>query len=104
VVKASTGTLFRTPLLYCKQLDAALHESKKNGATVLGLSSHASKTIAQQEDKPFIIYILGNETDGVSDAVAQQCDELISIPMANNVESLNVAVTASLLAFKDALT
>ncbi len=103
VIKASTGTLFKTPLLHCDQLDDALHASKRCGAKILGLSSHAETLLSDHIDSQFIIYILGNETDGVSEKVFQQCDELIRIPMANEVESLNVAVTASLLAFRDKL-
>lgn len=101
VIKASTGTLFKTSLLHCNKLDQALFESKKYGAKILGLSSHATTSISEMKDEKFIIYVLGNETDGVSDNVTQYCDELIKIPMSNGVESLNVAVTASLLAFKE---
>ncbi len=43
--------------------------------------------------------MLGNETEGVSAAVRELADTALSIPMANGVESLNVAVTASLIAY-----
>jgi 23S rRNA (guanosine2251-2'-O)-methyltransferase len=46
------------------------------------------------------IYVLGNETQGVSPEVAQLCNERVRIPMNNGVESLNVAVTAALIAFR----
>ena len=42
------------------------------------------------------IFILGNETHGVSQSIMDMSDYRISIPMANGVESLNVAVTASI--------
>ncbi len=41
----------------------------------------------------------GNETEGVSKGVSAIADMPLSIPMRNGVESLNVAVTASLIAF-----
>ena len=44
--------------------------------------------------------MLGNETDGVSPEVAALSDHRVGIPMANGVESLNVAVTAALIAFR----
>ena len=45
------------------------------------------------------IFVLGNESDGVSSEVLKLCNDSISIPMQRGVESLNVAVTASLIAF-----
>jgi 23S rRNA (guanosine2251-2'-O)-methyltransferase len=42
---------------------------------------------------------LGNESEGVSQEVEKLCNEFIKIPMNRGVESLNVAVTASLIAF-----
>ena len=104
VIKASAGTLFKAPLLRCQNLAQALHDCQQKGAMVYGLSSHAPISISEKLDEKFIIYVLGNETDGVSQEVNQCCNKMISIPMNNNVESLNVAITASLLAFKDVLT
>jgi len=45
------------------------------------------------------VFVLGNESEGVSEAVAKLCNATVSIPMQRGVESLNVAVTAALLAF-----
>ncbi len=103
VVKASAGTLFRAPLLQCKHLKTALADCQAAGAKVYGLSSHSSESFAQKSDDAFIVYVLGNETEGMSKEIANLCDKNIFIPMNNQVESLNVAVTASLLAFKEVL-
>jgi 23S rRNA (guanosine2251-2'-O)-methyltransferase len=103
VVKASAGTLFKAPLLHCQSLSDALRDSKEHGATVYGLSSHAAQSISEKTTDKFIIYVLGNETEGMSQEIGALCDKRISIPMNNGVESLNVAITASLLAFKEVL-
>ena len=50
-----------------------------------------------------VAYVLGNETDGVSQPVAKLADTALSIPMNNGVESLNVAVTASLIAYAESI-
>jgi 23S rRNA (guanosine2251-2'-O)-methyltransferase len=42
---------------------------------------------------------LGGESEGVGADVLAMADTELSVPMANGVESLNVAVTASLAAF-----
>lgn len=100
VIKASAGTLFKAPILRCDKLIDALKDCQEHGGQVCGLSSHADKTLGQHNHSGSSIYVLGNETDGVSKAVENLCDQWLSIPMKNNIESLNVAVTASLIAFR----
>jgi len=45
------------------------------------------------------LYVLGGETEGVTAAIKNAANLSLRIPMSNNVESLNVAVTAALVAF-----
>lgn len=103
VVKASAGTLFKAPLLHCENLTQTLTAFRKQGAHICALSSHAKRSIAEPIETSFIVYVLGNETEGVNQEVEEVCNESIAIPMNNGVESLNVAVTASLLAFREVL-
>lgn len=100
VIKASAGTVFRAPILRCKNLAEALKEFKKEGAVVCSLSSHAKATLKEFAPEQSCIYVLGNESDGVSKEVTQLCNESVRILMNNGVESLNVAVTAALIAFR----
>ncbi|WP_299974213.1 RNA methyltransferase [uncultured Pseudoteredinibacter sp.] len=103
VIKASTGTLFRTRILRCKQLHKCLddfRQHEENPADVYGLSSHAKNQLKDVPDNRANIFVLGNETHGVSEHVAERCNKMLAIPMNNDVESLNVAVTASLIAFR----
>lgn len=100
VIKASAGTVFRAPILRCKNLAEALKEFKTAGAVICSLSSHAKPTLKEFSPEHSCIYVLGNETDGVSKEVSQLCNESVRIPMNNGVESLNVAVTAALIAFR----
>ncbi|PUA29810.1 MAG: 23S rRNA (guanosine(2251)-2'-O)-methyltransferase RlmB [Cellvibrio sp. 79] len=100
VIKASAGTVFRAPLLRCKDLKDALIDFKKNGATLCALSSHAKTELKKFSPAGPCIYVLGNESEGVSKEVDNLCNERICIPMNNGVESLNVAVTAALIAFR----
>jgi len=99
VMKASAGTLFKIPIYYGDALSGILTELKKKGWSVYGLSSHAPETIHTLRVPERAVFVLGNESEGVSEAVAQLCDRHIAIPMRRGVESLNVAVTAALLAF-----
>lgn len=100
VIKASAGTLFKAPILRCQTLASALDSFKQDGATICALSSHAHYELKDFKSVGASIYVLGNETNGVSREVEALCNEHIKIPMNNGVESLNVAVTAALIAFK----
>jgi len=99
VIKASVGTLFKMPIIKTSNLKETLEHFKKAGASLYTLSSHADKSYKEQTYSKKSIFVLGNESEGVSPAIEKLCNASIAIPMQRGVESLNVAVTASLLAF-----
>jgi 23S rRNA (guanosine2251-2'-O)-methyltransferase len=99
VIKASAGTLFKMPLIKTSDLKKTLELFKKEGADIYSLSSHALQSYKEQSYSDQTLFVLGNESEGVSKPVEALCNESIAIPMQRGVESLNVAVTASLLAF-----
>ena len=97
VVKASAGTLFKIPIYFCNSLDEILCDVEDT--KIYSLSSHAKTSMYDVQSSKKSIFVLGNESDGVSSEVEKLCNDSISIPMQRGVESLNVAVTASLIAF-----
>ncbi|MDF1882419.1 RNA methyltransferase [Sulfurimonas sp. SAG-AH-194-C21] len=97
VIKASAGTLFKLPIYFCNALEDILPELQDT--KIYALSSHAKNDIYDVKPSKKSIFVLGNESDGVSPEVTKLCNDSISIPMKRGVESLNVAVTASLIAF-----
>ena len=97
VIKASAGTLFKLPIYFCDMLEDVL--SKVKDTQIYSLSSHAKQSIYDVKSTEKSIYVLGNESEGVSKEVEDLCNESLQIPMKRGVESLNVAVTASLIAF-----
>jgi len=99
VIKASVGTLFRIPIIKTDSLVKTLEKFKLADANLYTLSSHAKKSYRDEVYGEKTVFILGNESDGVSKEVEKISASSISIPMKRGVESLNVAVTASLLAF-----
>lgn len=96
VMKASAGTLFKIPIYYCEDLSDIL--GLKDTA-IITLSSHASADIHSLKIPSRAVFVLGNESEGVSDAVMRASTHSVSIPMYRGVESLNVAVTAGIVSF-----
>jgi 23S rRNA (guanosine2251-2'-O)-methyltransferase len=103
VIKASAGTVYRAPLLLCQSLPEALRLCQERGAQICILAANAALSLFDYEEQGFCVYVLGNETEGVCAQVRALADTQLSIPMRNGVESLNVAVTASLIAFSSYL-
>ncbi len=99
VIKASAGTAFKGNILSCDDLEDSLKEFQKRGFKLCTLTSHNATPIKDFSAKDPIVFILGNETHGVRQSIMDISDYRISIPMKNGVESLNVAVTAALIAF-----
>ncbi|WP_457747389.1 TrmH family RNA methyltransferase [Sulfurimonas sp.] len=97
VVKASAGTLFKLPIYFCDTLQDVLHE--EDDADIYTLSLEAKESIYNVKEAKKTIYVLGNESEGVSSEIVKLSSKSIIIPMNREVESLNVAVTASLIAF-----
>jgi 23S rRNA (guanosine2251-2'-O)-methyltransferase len=98
VIKASAGTLFKIPIYYCNKLEDVL-EKIQNGCDIFALSSHAKEELGALHVKSKSIFVLGNESEGVSQEVQKLCNRSVKIPMNRSVESLNVAVTAALICF-----
>lgn len=96
VMKASAGTLFKIPIYYCEDLSEILTLSD---TAIITLSSHAKDDIHSLKIPSRSIFVLGNESEGVSDAVMRASTHSVSIPMYRGVESLNVAVTAGIVSF-----
>jgi 23S rRNA (guanosine2251-2'-O)-methyltransferase len=96
VMKASAGTLFKIPIYYCDTLADIL---PLPDSTIITLSSHAVDDIYSLTIPKRAIFVLGNESEGVSGEITSLSTLSVSIPMHRGVESLNVAITAGIVAF-----
>lgn len=103
VFKASAGNLFKASIYHCKEIESALRELKRRKIAIYGLDATGDRTLSSMEDVHSCVWVLGNETDGLSPDVLRACDELVRIPLANRVESLNVSAVATLIAFRGAI-
>lgn len=103
-IKASAGAIFKCPLVRCHDrqtfIDTATqYRASKGELDIAVMRADARQTIYDYQPTAPSVYVLGNETEGVSKAISDIANTAIKIPMQNDVESLNVAVTAGILAF-----
>jgi 23S rRNA (guanosine2251-2'-O)-methyltransferase len=98
VIKASAGTLFKIPIYYCNALEDVLKKIKIE-SDIFALSSYAKDDLNSLHVNKKSVFVLGNESEGISNEVQSLCNASVKIPMNRGVESLNVAVTAALISF-----
>jgi len=98
VIKASAGTLFKIDIYYCDTLDDVL-KNMQDKCEIFALSSHSKEDIYSLHVKNRAIFVLGNESEGISENIKELCNKSVKIPMQRDVESLNVAITAALISF-----
>lgn len=95
VLKVSAGMAFRIPLVTVVDVYAAIKDLKKKGFKVYGLAGEGAHSIAQEEFPAPALFILGNEAEGIPQNLRQLCDDVLSIPIHPQCESLNVAASLS---------
>jgi len=100
VVKASAGVALAAPVLRTATAAEAVRLLHAAGLEVIGLAATAVTPIWTTAVPARAAFVLGNETDGVSAAVAATVDRWCAIPVQGGVESLNVAATAAVVAFE----
>lgn len=99
VMKTSAGALTYVNVCQVSNLTQAINKLKDNGFFIYG--SDVSGTDYKKvnfADKTALV--IGNEGDGMSKIVTSNCDELVSIPMKGNINSLNASVAAGILIYK----
>ncbi|EAQ97873.1 TrmH family RNA methyltransferase [Congregibacter litoralis] len=100
VIKASAGTVFRAPLLRCQTVMDGARQLSDAGFTLYRLQADGRRSLFDGQDfAQRALFVLGGESDGISEALRGLPGENLSIPMRNGVESLNVAVSGALVAY-----
>ena len=102
VVRSTMGTSYRMPFVITPDLPKAMEELSRRG--VVSYAAHLDGTVSYDQESytGHTAFLIGNEGNGLSDAVAKKADRLIRIPMQGKVESLNAAMAATVLLFEAA--
>ncbi len=100
-VKTSTGAAETVPVYRAPNLARALAWLKEAGVWVVGADADgAALALSRRSSRPPVALVLGGEGRGVRRLTRDLCDELVYIPMAGSVESLNVSVATGIVLFE----
>lgn len=94
--KTSAGAAARLRVAQAVNLTRTLKEYQDGGCMVIGLDADADVSLPDLElARGPLVVVVGSEGKGLGRLVSETCDQIVSIPMVNDVESLNAGVAAS---------
>ena len=100
VCRASAGAVEHVRLAVVPNLARYLEEVKGPDLWVYGAAGGAGKPMWETDLTGGAAFVFGAEGRGLRPLVRRTCDELVSIPLAGSVESLNVSVAAAVLLYE----
>lgn len=99
VARTSAGALNYTPVAKVTNISKTIEELKKEGIWFACADMDGEVMYRQNLTGP-IGLVIGNEGDGVSRLVKQNCDYICGIPMKGDIDSLNASVAAGVLMYE----
>lgn len=100
VLRASVGQWFRLPMATEQNLQELIVQHRQQGNQIIATTAQADKTYWEVDFTRPSLILLGNEGAGLSPELIALADKQVQIPLANGVESLNVAIASALLLYE----
>ena len=99
--KVACGAAENVPLIRVTNLSRTLRElQQQHNIWVIGTAGEATETLYQTKLTGPLALVMGAEGEGMRRLTREHCDQLISIPMAGTVSSLNVSVATGVCLFE----
>ncbi len=100
VIRSTMGSIYRVPITMAEDLETVISCLKSSGVRVFAAHLKGKKSYYEQDYRKDTCFMIGNEANGLSDALAEMATDYIRIPMSGQVESLNAGVAAALLMYE----
>ncbi len=100
VLRASAGQWFRCAMQCVDSLQESLKQYQDQGWQIVATCAQAQHSIWQWNFLPPTILLLGNEGNGLTQELLNVANAVVSVPVAEGVESLNVAIAGSLVMYE----
>lgn len=95
--RTSAGAAARVPIARATNLTRTLKDWAGRGVQVVGLDTGGDTTLDDLDGTGPVVLVVGSEGKGLSRLVRENCDVVVSIPMAGPAESLNASVAAGVV-------
>ena len=100
VAKVASGAADTVPYFMVTNLARTLKELKERDIRVIGTSDDAQQSLYDIDLTGPVALVLGAEGSGMRQLTSKTCDELVRLPMAGAVESLNVSVASGVCLYE----
>ncbi len=98
--KVAAGAAESVPFVSVVNLARTLRDLKERGVWLVGTADDAGQTLYDVDLTGPTAIVLGSEGEGMRRLTRETCDQLVSIPMAGAVESLNVSVATGVVLYE----
>ena len=102
VARASAGAVEHLPVAVVPNLARYLAEVKRGDLWVYAAAGDAETSMWDADLSGGAAFVFGAEGKGLRPLVRRTCDAAVSIPLAGQVESLNVSVAAAVILYEAA--
>ncbi len=104
-IRASVGSFFSVPCIALESHREVAEwvgelRGSYSGLTVVGTSARASSELRDFHWGTEVVLLVGNETNGLSHAYREMCDDIVRIHMRGTATSLNAAVATSIVLYE----
>jgi len=99
-IRSTMGSIFRVPFVYEDDLLKAIELIKNRNVTIYAAHLDGKNSYTAEKYSGPSAFLIGNESNGLTDEVAKKADVLIRIPMCGKVESLNAAIATTVLLYE----
>ena len=99
-IQTASGAADSVPYIMVTNLARAIDVLEDRSITVIGTADGAEPSLYEADIPASVAWALGAEGVGLRRLTRERCDRLVSIPMAGQVESLNVSVAAGIVLFE----
>jgi TrmH family RNA methyltransferase len=99
-LRGAMGSAFRLPVAVCGEVAAAIDQARRHGCRVVATVPRGGRSLVEADLTGPVAVLIGGEGAGLPHGVLGEADELLTVPMAPPVESLNAAITAALVAYE----
>ena len=100
VLRATMGSIFRVGLAFPEDLAARLENMKQEGFSILSSQLDGEPFYDRRGVQPRLVLVIGNEGNGVSEAVRRAATHRLRLPMRGGAESLNAAIAAGIMMYE----
>ncbi|ORU91829.1 MAG: 23S rRNA (guanosine(2251)-2'-O)-methyltransferase RlmB [Cycloclasticus sp. symbiont of Poecilosclerida sp. N] len=100
VCKVASGAAEILPVYRVTNLSRILKWLKNEGVWLTGAASEAPTDVFDAQLTGSVAIVMGAEGKGLRQLTQQHCDQLVKIPMSDEVESLNVSVATGIIFYE----